>query len=169
LSVGFGTLAVQPNRETTRENIETTAEIVGLALQAGYRHIDTARAFGTERGVGKAIAASGIPRDKLYLTSKLANANHRPDDVRRSFAETLDNLGIEQLDLFLVHWPLPTLYDGDYVSTWRAVTDLVTEGRLLSAGVSNFQPAPLLLDDPVPDRRASPTEFRLVVGSYWRR
>lgn len=141
--LGFGTLAVQPDRNSTPENIETTAEIVGLALQAGYRHIDTAQAYGTERGVGKAIAASGIPRDELYLTSKLANANHRPDDVQRSFAETLDNLGVEQLDLFLVHWPLPTLYDGDYVSTWRAVTDFVAEGRLRSAGVSNFQPAHL--------------------------
>jgi 2,5-diketo-D-gluconate reductase A len=138
--LGFGTLAVQPDRNSTPENIETTAEIVGLALQAGYRHIDTAQAYGTERGVGKAIAASGIPRDELYLTSKLANANHRPDDVGRSFAETLDNLGVEQLDLFLVHWPLPTLYDGDYISTWRAVAGLVDEGRLRSAGVSNFQP-----------------------------
>jgi 2,5-diketo-D-gluconate reductase A len=141
--LGFGTLAVQPNREATPQNIETTAEIVTVALQAGYRHIDTAQAYGTERGVGKAIANSGIPRDELYLTSKLANANHRPDDVRRSFAETLDNLGVEQLDLFLVHWPLPTLYDGDYVATWRAVYGLVDEGRLRSAGVSNFQPAHL--------------------------
>jgi len=141
--LGYGTLAVQPDRTSTPENIETTAKIVGLALQAGYRHIDTAQAYGTERGVGRAIAASGIPRAELYLTSKLANGNHRPEDVRRSFAETLDNLGVEQLDLFLVHWPLPTLYDGDYVSTWRAVTDLVAEGRLHSAGVSNFQPAHL--------------------------
>jgi len=138
--LGFGTLAVQPNREATQPNIEQTAEIVGLALQAGYRHIDTAQAYGTERGVGKAVAASGIPREELYVTSKLSNANHRPDDVRRSFHETLENLGLEQLDLFLIHWPLPTLYDGDYVSTWKAVTEFVAQGRLRSAGVSNFQP-----------------------------
>jgi diketogulonate reductase-like aldo/keto reductase len=87
--LGFGTLAVQPDREATPSNIEKTGEIVGLALQAGYRHIDTAQAYGTERGVGKAIAASGIPRDQLYVTSKLSNANHQPDDVRRSFDETL--------------------------------------------------------------------------------
>jgi 2,5-diketo-D-gluconate reductase A len=141
--LGFGTLAVQPGREATPSNIETTAEVVGTALRAGYRHVDTAQAYGTERGVGKAIAASGLPRDELFVTSKLSNANHRPDDVRRSFDETLDNLGLDQLDLFLIHWPLPTLFDGDYVSTWRAVADLVADGRLRSAGVSNFQPGHL--------------------------
>jgi 2,5-diketo-D-gluconate reductase A len=141
--LGFGTLAVQPDREATPSNIETTAEVVGLALQAGYRHIDTAQAYGTERGAGKAIAAFGIPREELYVTNKLANSNHRPDDVRRSFDETLENLGLDQLDLFLVHWPLPTLYDGDYVSTWKAVTEFVADGRLRSAGVSNFRPAHL--------------------------
>jgi len=141
--IGFGTLRVQPSRDASQPNIDTTAEVVGLALQAGYRHIDTAQAYGTERGVGKAIANSGIPRDDLYITSKLANSNHRPDDVRRSFDETMAGLGLDQLDLFLVHWPLPTLYDGDYVSTWKAVTNLVTQGRLRTAGVSNFQPAHL--------------------------
>ena len=141
--LGFGTLAVQPDREATQSNIEQTAEIVGLALQAGYRHIDTAQVYGTEPGVGKAIAASGIPREQLYVTSKLSNANHAPDAVRRSFDETLENLGLEQLDLFLIHWPLPTLYDGDYVSTWKAVTEFVAQGRLRSPGVSNFQPAHL--------------------------
>jgi 2,5-diketo-D-gluconate reductase A len=141
--IGFGTLAVQPDRESTPANIETTAQIVTSALQAGYRHIDTAQAYGTEGGVGRAIAASGIPRDQIYLTSKLANANHGPDDVRRSFDQTLEELGVDQLDLFLIHWPLPTLYGGDYVSTWRTVTDFVAEGRLRSAGVSNFQPAHL--------------------------
>jgi 2,5-diketo-D-gluconate reductase A len=141
--LGFGTLAVQPDREATQSNIEQTAEIVGRALEAGYRHIDTAQAYGTEQGVGKAIAASGIPREQLYVTSKLSNANHAPDAVQRSFTETLENLSLEQLDLFLIHWPLPTLYDGDYVSTWKAVTEFVADGRLRSAGVSNFQPAHL--------------------------
>ncbi len=141
--LGFGTLAVQPDREATQANIDKTAEIVGHALHAGYRHIDTAQAYGTEPGVGKGIIASGIPRQELYITSKLANSNHRPDDVRRSFDQTLANLGLEQLDLFLVHWPLPTLYDGDYVSTWKTVTEFVADGRLRSAGVSNFQPAHL--------------------------
>jgi len=113
---------------------------VGLALELGYRHIDTAQSYGTERGVGKAIAASGIPRNELYVTSKLSNDNHGPDDVRRSFDQTLKNLGLEQLDLFLIHWPVPTLYGGDYISTWKAMTELVKGGRLRTAGVSNFQP-----------------------------
>jgi 2,5-diketo-D-gluconate reductase A len=141
--LGYGTLAVQPDRESTEHNAELTAAIVSQALEAGYRHIDTAQAYGTEQGVGRAIAASGIPREEIYITSKLANANHAPDDLRRSFETTLQNLGVEQLDLFLIHWPLPTLYAGDYVCTWRALADLVAEGRLRSAGVSNFQPAHL--------------------------
>jgi 2,5-diketo-D-gluconate reductase A len=138
--LGYGTLAVQPDRESTEQNAAITAEIVTQALHAGYRHIDTAQAYGTELGVGRAIAESGIPREEIYVTSKLANANHRPEDVQRSFETTLENLGVEQLDLFLIHWPLPTLYDGDYVSTWRALTEFVSDGRLRSAGVSNFQP-----------------------------
>jgi 2,5-diketo-D-gluconate reductase A len=141
--LGYGTLAVQPDRESTDENATLTAEVVSQALKAGYRHIDTAQAYGTERGVGRAIADSGIPREEIYLTSKLANANHAPDDLRRSFETTMENLGLEQLDLFLIHWPLPTLDGGDYVSTWRAVCELVADGRLRSAGVSNFQPAHL--------------------------
>ncbi|HWG26761.1 aldo/keto reductase [Actinospica sp.] len=138
--LGFGTLHVQPDRESSPANVETTASVVGIALEAGYRHIDTAQAYGNESGVGRAIATSGIQREELYITSKLANRNHRPDDVRRSFDQTLEDLGLDQLDLFLVHWPLPTQYDGDYVSTWKAITGLVAEGRLRSAGVSNFQP-----------------------------
>ena len=138
--IGFGTLHVPPDRAPTRENTEKTAQVVGLALKLGYRHIDTAQSYGNERGVGEAIAASGIRRDDLYITSKLGNGNHRPDDVRRSFDETLEKLGLEYLDLFLIHWPLPTLYDGDYVSTWRAMVELLADGRLRSVGVSNFQP-----------------------------
>jgi diketogulonate reductase-like aldo/keto reductase len=118
---------------------ERTAGVVGLALELGYRHIDTAQSYGNEQGVGKAIAASGIPRNEQYVTSKLSNGNHRPDDVRRSFDETLKKLGLEELDLFLIHWPVPTLYDGDYVSTWKAMIELVKDGRVRTAGVSNFQ------------------------------
>jgi len=138
--VGFGTLNVPVDRTPTPENTAKTAEIVGLALEVGYRHVDTAQQYGNERGVGDGIAASGLPRDEVYVTTKLANRHHRPEDVRRTFEETMDRLGLDGLDLFLVHWPLPTLYDGDYVSTWRAMTELVATGRLRSAGVSNFQP-----------------------------
>ena len=136
--LGFGTLSVPPDREPTPDNIAKTAEVVGWALEAGIRHVDTAQMYGNERGVGQAIAKSGIPREELWITSKLGNADHHPADVERSYEETLDKLGLEQLDLFLMHWPLPTLYDGDYVSTWKAMTGLVDDGRLGSAGVSNF-------------------------------
>ena len=74
------------------------------------------------------------------MTSKLSNGNHRADDVRRSVDQTLEKLGLEKLNLFLIHWPVPTLYDGDYISTWRAMIDLVKGGRLRTAGVSNFRP-----------------------------
>jgi 2,5-diketo-D-gluconate reductase A len=141
--LGFGTLHIQPDREPTPENSRRTAEVVSLALQVGYRHLDTAQQYGNEKGVGLAIAASGIDRKELYVTSKLGNRNHRPADVRRSFEETLDNLGLDYLDLFLMHWPLPTLYGGDYVSTWEAMAALVEGGRLRTVGVSNFQPAHL--------------------------
>ena len=157
--LGFGTLRVQPDREQSASNAEITAQVVGLALRAGYRHLDTAQNYGNEQGVGKAIAESGLPREELYVTSKLGDGNHRPDDVRRSFARTLENLGLDQLDLFLIHWPLPTEYDGDYVSTWKAMTDLVAEGRLRSAGVSNFQPAHL-------DRIVAETGITPVVNQF---
>ncbi|WP_166391293.1 aldo/keto reductase [Nocardioides ochotonae] len=129
--LGFGTYQVPP---------EQTAETVAAALEVGYRHIDTAQMYGNERGVGEAVRASGIPRDELYLTSKLHNHVHRPDDAKRAFDETLSALGVDRLDLFLIHWPLPTRYDGDYVSTWRALTELLADGRVTSVGVSNFQP-----------------------------
>lgn len=141
--LGYGTLALQPDRESNDTNAKITEPIVTQALEAGYRHLDTAQAYGTELGVGRAIVASGIPRDEIYITSKLANANHAPDDVERSFEQTLTDLGVDQLDLFLIHWPLPTLYGGDYVSTWKTIASFVTDGRLRSAGVSNFHPAHL--------------------------
>ena len=141
--IGFGTLNVPADREPSAQNTAKTAEIVAQAIGVGYRLIDTAQMYGNERGVGQGISDSGVERDQLYVTSKLGNGNHRPDDVRRSFDQTLDKLGLDRLDLFLIHWPLPTLYDGDYVATWKAVTDLVADGRLATAGVSNFQPAHL--------------------------
>ena len=75
--------------------------------------------YQNEQEVGEALKAADVPREELWITSKLNNGYHRPDDARRAFDETLAKLGLEQIDLFLIHWPLPTLYDGDYVSTWR--------------------------------------------------
>jgi 2,5-diketo-D-gluconate reductase A len=129
--LGFGVFQVPP---------ETTQETVEQAFEAGYRHIDTAQMYRNEAGVGAAIKAAGIPREDLWITTKLNNGFHRPDDARRAFAESLDRLGLDQVDLFLIHWPLPTRYDGDYVSTWRTLVELRDDGRARSVGVSNFEP-----------------------------
>jgi 2,5-diketo-D-gluconate reductase A len=128
---GFGTFKIKP---------EDTMDAVSAALQAGYRHIDTAQMYGNEREVGEAIAKSGLDRGEVFVTSKLANDSHRPDDARRAFAASLDAIGSGYLDLFLIHWPLPTRYDGDYVSTWQALAEFYADGRARSIGVSNFQP-----------------------------
>ncbi len=129
--LGFGVFQVEPDE---------TAEVVTAALEAGYRHLDTAQMYRNEAGVGDAIAKSGLDRDDLYVTTKLSNALHRPDDARRSLDESLDRLGLDRVDLFLIHWPLPTRYDGDFVSTWQTLVELRDSGRATSVGVSNFQP-----------------------------
>lgn len=132
--LGFGVFQVPPAQ--TQQTVET-------AFEVGYRHIDTAQMYENEAGVGAAIAAAGLARDELYITSKLNNGLHEPDAARRSFDESLERLGLDRIDLFLIHWPLPTRYDGDFVSTWRTLAEFVTEGRAASVGVSNFQPAHL--------------------------
>ena len=99
--------------------------------------------YRNERGVGEAIRASGLDREDVYITSKLNNSYHRPADARRAFAQTLSELGFDYVDLFLIHWPLPTLYDGDFVSTWKTLEEFQREGRARSIGVSNFQVAHL--------------------------
>ena len=129
--LGFGVFKVDP---------ESTQETVEQAFEVGYRHIDTAQMYGNEAGVGAAIKAAGIPRDDLWITTKLNNGFHRPDDARRTFAESLDRLGLDQVDLFLIHWPLPTRYDGDFVSTWRTLVEFRDDSRARSIGVSNFEP-----------------------------
>jgi 2,5-diketo-D-gluconate reductase A len=132
--LGFGVFQIPP---------EDTAKAVEQALEAGYRHIDTAQMYGNEKQVGEGIRAFGIDRADVFVTSKLSNAYHRPDDARRAFDRTLADLGSDYVDLFLIHWPLPTLYGGDYVSTWRTLTEFQRDGRSRSIGVSNFQIAHL--------------------------
>ena len=129
--LGFGVFQIEPNE---------TVEAVLSALEVGYRHIDTAEMYGNEREVGEAIRQSGLDRDDVYITSKLNNGAHRPDDARRAFDGTLEALGFDHVDLFLVHWPLPTLYDGDFVSTWKVMEEFKADGRARSIGASNFQP-----------------------------
>jgi 2,5-diketo-D-gluconate reductase A len=132
--LGFGVFQIPP---------PDTAEAVRRALDVGYRHIDTAEMYRNEAGVGEAIRASAVNRDDVYITSKLSNACHHPDDARKAFEHTLAALGSDYVDLFLIHWPLPTLYDGDYVSTWKVMEEFKADGRARSIGVSNFQVAHL--------------------------
>jgi 2,5-diketo-D-gluconate reductase A len=132
--LGFGVFQIDPSE---------TAQAVQTALEAGYRHIDTAEMYRNEKGVGEGIRATGLDRDDVFVTSKLNNGFHRPDDARKAFEETLAALGFDHVDLFLIHWPLPTLYDGDFVSTWRVLEELKRDGRARSIGVSNFQLAHL--------------------------
>jgi len=132
--LGLGVFQVPP---------EDTARVVEQALEVGYRHIDTAQMYANEAEVGTGLTAAGIARDDLYITTKLNNGFHRPDDARRAFGESLNRLGLDRIDLFLIHWPLPTEYDGDFVSTWRTLAEFVDDGRATSIGVSNFQPAHL--------------------------
>jgi 2,5-diketo-D-gluconate reductase A len=129
--LGFGVFQVAP---------EETADVTLTALEAGYRHIDTAEMYGNERGVGQAVARSGLSRSEVFITSKLNNGFHRPPDARAAMRDTLDALGSEYVDLFLIHWPLPTRYDGDFVSTWKVLEEFRADGLARSIGVSNFQP-----------------------------
>lgn len=131
--LGFGTWEVKPAE---------TAQTVASALEVGYRHIDTAQMYGNEREVGEAVRGSGIAREEIFVTSKLNNNRHRPEDVAGAFQGTLDALDLGHLDLFLMHWPLPTI-EIDYVDTWAAMVDLLGTGRLRAVGVSNFQAAHL--------------------------
>ena len=125
--LGFGVFQVPP---------EDTAEAVGRALQTGYRLIDTAAAYGNERGVGEAIARSGLARDEVFVTTKLWNDRQGHDTALGAFERSLDRLGLDYVDLYLIHWPAPA--QGLYVETWQALCELHADGRARSIGVSNF-------------------------------
>jgi diketogulonate reductase-like aldo/keto reductase len=124
--LGFGVFQIPP---------EDTARLVTEALTAGYRHIDTAKAYGNEREVGEAVRAFD---GDVYVTTKLWNADQGRDEARRAFEKSFARLGLERIDLYLIHWPLPT--KDRYVETWETLAELAQEDRLRSIGVSNFQP-----------------------------
>ena len=113
-----------------------TAEVVSWGIEAGYRSIDTAEGYANEEGVGQAIRETGVPRNELFITSKLRNGAHQRDLALKAFDETMEKLGIEQLDLFLIHWPVPS--QGRYVEAWKTLIELRDAGRVRSIGVSNF-------------------------------
>ena len=125
--LGFGVFRVEP--------VETE-RIVSDALEVGYRHIDTAAVYGNEEGVGRAIAASGIPREELFITTKLWNADQGAESAPSAIDASLERLGLDHVDLYLIHWPRP---DRDlYVETWRAMEQMKADGKTRSIGVSNF-------------------------------
>ena len=130
--LGFGVFQITPD-DTRQATLD--------ALEVGYRHIDTAEMYGNEKQVGEAVAASGLARSEIFVTSKLNNGFHARDAALRAFDETLDALGFDYLDLFLIHWPLPSI--GDFVETWKAMQEISESGRVKAIGVSNFQEAHL--------------------------
>ncbi len=136
--LGFGTWQIPAGEEAYEATME--------ALKAGYRHIDTAAAYRNEASIGKAIHDSGIPRDQLFVTSKLAADKKGYDVAREEFQATLERLGFDYLDLYLIHWPKPWGVEGDgyeyndqNVDTWKAFIDLQKEGKIRAIGVSNFK------------------------------
>jgi len=115
-----------------------TAQAVSTAIEIGYRSIDTAALYQNEVGVGEGIRMSKLPREELYITTKLADSNHGYDSTLTAFDASLDKLGLDYVDLYLIHWPLPGV--DKYVETWRAFEKILSDGRAKSIGVSNFQP-----------------------------
>jgi 2,5-diketo-D-gluconate reductase A len=126
--LGFGVFQIPADQ---------TKDATLSALEVGYRHIDTAEMYGNEKGVGAGIRASGVPREEVFVTSKLNNGFHAHDDALKAFDGTLEALGSDYVDLFLIHWPLPGI-DVDYVETWKALEEIYGSGRAKSIGVSNF-------------------------------
>jgi 2,5-diketo-D-gluconate reductase A len=130
--LGFGVFQVPP---------EDTAEVVTRALLAGYRHIDTARIYGNEAGVGQAIHAAGLPREEVFVTTKCWNEDHGFEQAKRALRASLERLELDRVDLYLIHWPVPA--HDRYVETWRALIELRQEGLTRAIGVSNFTAAHL--------------------------
>lgn len=135
-SVGFGTWQAPDG--------DVAVDAVKAAIASGYRHIDTAQAYGNEASVGKAVAECGVPREELFITTKLTNDNHSYDLVMSSFEESLADLGLDYVDMFLIHWPSPKPirdhWEEANAETWRAMEELYDQGKIRALGVSNFMP-----------------------------
>ena len=124
--LGLGVYQSRPGQETY--------DAVRLALEVGYRHVDTARVYGNERDVGRAVRDSGIPRDQVFVTTKLWNADHGYDPALRACDQSLARLGMDRVDLYLVHWPV----EGQRAETWRAMERVLADGKARAIGVSNY-------------------------------
>lgn len=152
-ALGFGVYAVAA---------EETERVVTDALGAGYRHVDSAAAYENEAAVGRAIAASGIPRDELFITTKLWISDAGEDDARRAFERSLQRLGLDRLDLYLIHQPY-----GDYYGSWRAMEELHAEGAVRAVGVSNFHPDRLI--DLIDHNEVTPAVNQIETHPFFQR
>ncbi len=151
--IGFGVYQIPP---------EQTEQAVTDALAAGYRHIDTAAAYVNEEAVGRAIAASGVPRDELFVTTKLWVSDSGEDAARRAFDKSLQRLGLDHLDLYLIHQPF-----GDYYGSWRTMEQLQREGLVRAIGVSNFYPDRLI--DLIDHNEVTPAVNQIETHPYFQR
>ncbi|MEA5665102.1 MAG: aldo/keto reductase, partial [Cutibacterium granulosum] len=139
ITLNDGTTIPQLGFGTWQVSNDEAEKAVSSALQAGYRHIDTAAIYGNEEGVGRAIASSGISRDELFVTTKLWNDAHEPENARKAIETSLEKLGLDHVDLYLIHWPAPVKYGDAYVKAWNALQEFKSEELTRSIGVSNFR------------------------------
>jgi alcohol dehydrogenase (NADP+) len=175
-AIGFGTW----------QDADAQEPAVTIALKAGYKHIDTARIYGTEKAVGNAIKKSGVPREELFITTKLWNNSHHPDDVESALEASLKDLGTDYVDLYLMHWPSPFARseemipkdesgkikkgDTDYVETYKAMEKTLKSGKTKAIGISNFSKAEVerLLKETNVVRITYPNHLRLLTHSRFR-
>ena len=151
--LGFGVYQIPP---------EETEQAVATALEVGYRHIDTAASYGNEEAVGRAVASSGIPRSELFITTKLWIQNPGEANAKRAFGRSLERLGLDQVDLYLIHQPL-----GDYYSSWRAMEQVHAKGLARAIGVANFYPDRLV--DLIEHNEVTPAINQIETNPYFQR
>lgn len=142
---------------------DVAAEVVGVALETGFRHIDTARIYDNESGTGAAIAASDVPREEIFVTTKLWNDDQGYDSAFAAFDKSLEKLGLEYLDLYLIHWAKPQA--GKYLESWKALIELQRSGRVKSIGVSNFPAAEL--EEIIAETGVVPAIHQIELHPYW--